>query len=264
MPLGVNAENRNCSVRSTGSSMNAIANLALRQNRFLFLELRRGVVAAFDIGAAEPGEFDCLTARRHHGVLATRSLRRDLDRCPEDARVNHLRRHRPLPDQLVDTLLVDVENAFELARREIEIRRPDGLVRFLRVLHPRLIAARTVVILTTEHAADDARRLLQRLVRKRGGVGTVIGDQTALTVHRIDSLKQPLRHLHRPLGGEAELAAGFLRQRGRRERRCGALDTRLLFNGCHRPRDVRANCVDQRLRGLLVEESGALVLQFAG
>ena len=66
----------------------------------------------------------------------------------------------------------------------------------------------------------------------------------------IDALKQPLRHLHRPLGGEAELAVGLLLQRRGREGRRGPLRERLLFDAGDRPRQVARQRVDQRV-GLL-------------
>ena len=53
--------------------MNLIADLTLRQDCFLLLELRRGVVAAFDIGAAESCKFDRLAARRQAVLLPRRA-----------------------------------------------------------------------------------------------------------------------------------------------------------------------------------------------
>src|SRR4029434_9891640 len=94
-----------------------------------------------------------------------------------------------LPNQLVDPKFVDVEGAFELARSQVEIGRPDGLVRFLSVLDAWLMTPWRVVVLATEHAANDAGRFLQRFVRQRGGVGAVIRDQPALRVHGVEDRK---------------------------------------------------------------------------
>ena len=67
----------------------------------------------------------------------------------------------------------------------------------------------------------------------------MIGDQAFhLAVADVDALEQPLRDLHRPLGREPELAAGFLRERGGGERRRRALDARLLARRRDRPRHV--------------------------
>ena len=120
----------------------AIADLALRQDRFLLLELRGRIVAAFDVGAAEAGELDRLAAGGQHRDVAAGPFAEISTRRPQHARIHHLRRHRPLPDQLVDLQLVGVEHAFELARRQAEIGRANRLVRFLRVLDARLVAPR--------------------------------------------------------------------------------------------------------------------------
>src|SRR5688572_10547355 len=55
--------------------VNLIANLALRQDRLLLLELRRGIIAAFDVGTAETCKLDRLAAGRQHRGLAVRRLR---------------------------------------------------------------------------------------------------------------------------------------------------------------------------------------------
>ena len=116
----------------------------------------------------------------------------------------------------------------EVLRRQAEVGRADRLVRFLRVLHPRLVAPRPRVVVVAEHLADDARRLAQRLLAERGRVGAVVGDEAFdLAAADLHALEQPLRDLHRPLGREPELAAGFLRERGRGERRRGPLDAGL-------------------------------------
>ena len=72
-----------------------------RQDRLLIVERRRRIVAALDVGAEEPGELDRLARGGEHPV-ALAGRRRDLDRGAQQPRVGHLRRDRPLPDQLVD------------------------------------------------------------------------------------------------------------------------------------------------------------------
>ena len=211
MPLRLSAHERD---RRRAVAVNPIADAALRQDRFLLLELRRGIVAAFDVGATEAGKLDRLAACSKDRGLAVGTLGRNLERRPQHPRIHHLRRHRALPDQLVDSHLVWIEHAFELARRQAEVGGTNRFVRFLRVLDARLIAARSVVVVGAEHLANHARRLVDRLVGQRRGVGSMVGDETFhLTVTDVDALEQPLRHLHRSLGGEPELAAGFLRQR---------------------------------------------------
>src|SRR5215213_1281711 len=54
----------------------------------------------------------------------------------------------------VISIVVRVEHALELTRRQAEVGRPDRFVSLLSVLHPRLVATRTGVILTPEHLTD--------------------------------------------------------------------------------------------------------------
>ncbi len=101
----------------------ALADGERRQHRLLLFELRGRVVAAFDVRAAETGELDRLARRGEDRLLAVVRLRRDLDRRAQDARVHHLRRHRPLPDQFVDAQIV--------ARRARLRATPAALVKFV-------------------------------------------------------------------------------------------------------------------------------------
>ena len=126
--------------------MDLITDFALRQDGFLLLEFCCGIITAFDVGATEPRELDRLSARRKESGLTAGTLGRHLERRPKHPRIDHLRRHRALPDQLVDAHLVGIEHTFELARREAEVGRTNRFVRFLGVLDARLIAARTVVV----------------------------------------------------------------------------------------------------------------------
>ena len=65
----------------------------------------------------------------------------------------------------------------------------------------------------------------------------MIRDQTfELAAAEVHALEQPLRDLHRPLGREPELAAGFLLQRRGGERRRRPLRARLLLDARDRPR----------------------------
>ena len=100
MPLRFRADQRD---RRRTVTMNAVADLALRKDRFLLLELRRRIVTAFDVRATKAGELDRLSAGGEHCRFARRTLRRNLEARPQHTRIDHLRRHRPLPDQLVDS-----------------------------------------------------------------------------------------------------------------------------------------------------------------
>src|SRR5262245_7164354 len=169
-----------------------VANAALRQDGFLLFELRNRVVAAFYVRPSKTCELNRLAAGREHRNVTARRVCGNLDRRPKHAGVNHLRRHRPFPDQLVNFQVVAVEHPFELTWRKAEVCRANRFVRFLGVLDPRLISTRPIVILAAKHFANDARRFLKRLVRQRRGIRTVIGDQTFhLAVADIDALEQP-------------------------------------------------------------------------
>ena len=85
-----------------------------------------------------------------------------------------------------------------------------------------------------------------------------------LVVSSFNALEEPLRHLHRPLGREPELAAGFLRQRRCGERRRGSLDARLLLERRDRPRHVGAHGLDERGRLFFTQQPRVLILQCAG
>ena len=88
-----------------------------------------------------------------------------------------------------------------------------------------------------------------RLFAERRRVGAVIGDEAFdLAVADLHALEQPLRHLHRPLGREAELAARLLRQRRRGERRRRPLGAGLRLDRRDLPRQVRLQPVGQASR----------------
>jgi hypothetical protein len=229
--LGIGPEQHDRRCRAATFNLYAIADGAVRKNGFLLFEFGGGIVATLDIRAAEAGKLDGFPTRGQGRRFAVRPFRRDLEGRPQDTGIDHLRRHRPFPDQVVDLEAVGVEDLFELTGREPKVGRTNRFVRFLRVLHTCLITTRTVVVLATEHLANHARRFVQCLIRERRRIGAVIGDQTFhLIVADFDALEQALRHLHRAFGGEPEFATRLLRQRGCREWWRGTLNTRLLFD----------------------------------
>ena len=92
VPLRLGADERD---RRRTVAMNAVADAALREDRFLFLELRRRIVAAFDVGATEAGKLDRLSARREHRRLARR------DPCAEISRLVRSTRASTICDAIV-------------------------------------------------------------------------------------------------------------------------------------------------------------------
>ncbi len=115
----------------------------LRQQGFLFLELRRRIVTALDVRAPETGKLDRLPGCGEDRRLAVRAGAGDLHARAQHPCVHHLRRHGPLPDQVVDAQVVAIERILERRWRRHEIRRPDGFVRLLCVLHLGGVAARS-------------------------------------------------------------------------------------------------------------------------
>ena len=163
------------------------------------------LVAAFLIDGQEAVEGDHLAGCAQAG-LAVRGF--DLDRGAVQTRGLHLRSDHPLPDQFVQTLKVRIEpHGF---RQTGDIGGPDRFVRFLSVLGLDLVEARFGRdIGGAVFLADDLARLGQALGADRNAVGPHIGDQAAGFV---DAFIQFLRRLHGALGGEAQLARGFLLQ----------------------------------------------------
>ena len=109
----------------------------LRQDRFLLLELRRRIVAAFDVRAAEAGELDRLAARGEDAAFAARPA------CAGDLDASSAARARP-PSATPSCASRSARRSAarrdrgrrsSWLRRQAEVGRPDRLVRFLRVLH---------------------------------------------------------------------------------------------------------------------------------
>ena len=116
-------------------------------------------------------------------------------------------------------------SANRLGQFERMARRADRFVGFLGVLDLRLDrrAARSGRILA-RHTRDATRSPggVDRHLGQVGRVGTHVGDVAVFV--------QALGDLHRPPGGEAELAVGFLLQRAGGERRRRARGVRLVFD----------------------------------
>ena len=180
------------------------------------------LVAAFLIDGQEAVEGDHLAGGAQAGLAVGRL---DLDRGAVQARGLHLRGDHPLPDQFVETLKIRIEtHGIGVAG---DIGRPDRLVRLLGVLGLDLVEARLGRdIGGPVFLADHLARLSQTFRADRHAVGPHIGDQAAGLV---DALIQFLRRLHGALGGEAQLARGFLLQgRGGEGRRRIAANRLLL------------------------------------
>ena len=164
---------------------------------------------------------------------------------------DHLPGDRALPDQLVQAAAIVVEEARDLRRRAQRGGRAHRFVGFLRVLGLGLVG----VGLVRQGAGAESRAItsrisLTRIVRQADRVGTHVADQ-ADRAFLADghAFIQLLRDLHGALGGEAELARGFLLQGGSGERRGRAA---LAFLAGH------VGDVQRALRGLLDAQARGL------
>ena len=120
--------------------------------------LVRPLVASLDVDAEEPVEQQRLAGRAEHVRVAV-GRRLDVDADLVEARLGHLRRDGALPDQRVQAELVAVERAGDAFGRPERRRRPDRLVRLLRVARARLVAPRLLErVLRPELAPHDLRR----------------------------------------------------------------------------------------------------------
>ncbi len=128
----------------------------------------------------------------------------------------------------------------------------DRLVCFLRVLHLRRIHAR---LRGQELLAIEILHLCAGGFHRRGGqgdgVGTHVGDEALLV--------QGLRHGHRPLCGEAELAPCFLLERRGAERFVGTAAVRLRLDAVDLHRGLEER-LGQGLRRCFVEYGEGIVL----
>ena len=172
-----------------------------------------GVVAALDVGAEEARELDDLPGRAERRGVGRALAGEDRRARLEQARVGHLARDGPLPDEVVERALVARE-ADLAARAHLRARRADGLVRLLRVAHlGRELPRRGRQELLAVAPLDGRAGGVERLLRERRRVGSHVGDVALLV--------ELLGRLHRAPRAHAELAVGLLLQRRRDEGRAG-------------------------------------------
>ena len=208
------------------------------------VQLGLGVVGALDVGLEEAVEGDDLAGRGELGGLPGAGVADHPDRHRVTGGVLHLAGDRALPDQLVQAEVVAAQARLR-RRAEAVTGRAHRLVRLLGVLHLALVGARRVrhVLRAVELPGLRAGGVDRRL-RQRDAVGPHVGDVAVLV--------QLLRHLHRVLGGEAELAGRLLLQRRGAKRRVRRALVRLALNGGDRERGA-LQAGGQAARGLLVE-----------
>ncbi len=207
------------------------------QQALAVVEVGLGVVRALDVDPQVAGEGDRAArrrpfgGRRRRGRIERRGQRgHDPHRHGLAHRVGHLRRQRPLPDQVVEPQVGAPQVALELLRRAPPVaRRADGLVRFLGVLHRAAVLAGSLgqVVVAVQLAHLGAGRG-DGLVRERDRVGPHVGDVAPL----VEALGRP-HHLAR---GHGQLAPALLLQRRGDEGRLGRAAVRPFVDGRRRCR----------------------------
>ncbi|MCY1229099.1 hypothetical protein D9M72_414540 [compost metagenome] len=179
---------------------------------FLGVIVPAAFVLAFLIGGEEAGEGDDGTGRRELGVAAVRSHRTEADGGRGALGVAHLGGNGALPDELVEPEFVTRELLSHLRRgAEGVAGGADGLVGFLRVgCLAGVNTGRLRHVLRAVEFGGLAPGSRHGFIAQRGRVRTHIGDVAVFV--------EALGHLHGALGGEPQLAARFLLQRGGGER----------------------------------------------
>ena len=178
----------------------------------------------------------------------------DIDRrLVKDRRV-HLRRHKALPDELVNLELIFLQILLDVFRAPGGRRRTNRFVRVLRVLLRLEGVGRLRQKLRAILLADQLAHLGDRVVRDARRIGTHVGDQADGSLFaQINAFIQALGDHHGALHAEAQLARGVLLELAGRKRGSRILAPLFLLDRAHRPR-CALEFLFQLLRRLLVGE----------
>ena len=199
------------------------------------------VIAAFFIDRQIAGEEHDLAGGAQAGLAVVAF---DIDRGALDAGAFHLRGDHPLPDQLVQAAQIRLQP--QRAGIATQAGGADGFVRLLGVLGLDLVVARRLgdIVLAID-LADDIAGFGDAFWAHGDAVGSHIGDQADGLAADVDAFIQLLGGLHGALGGEAQLARGFLLQGRGGEGRGGRALAGLLLDGG----DLEHGLFDRRLGG---------------
>ena len=145
---------------------------------------------------------------------------------------HHLAGDGAFPDQLVEFELIGCQGLFDIAIGYAQRRgRANGLVGLLCVFGFGFVGDRFVGhVFLAVAIGDHGTNLVDRLLCQRDRVGTHVGDQTNFALANVDTFVQFLRGAHGALSAKAQLARGFLLQRGGRERCRRAATTLFLVD----------------------------------
>ena len=183
-----------------------------------------GSAGYLHVGLQEAGEGDGAARRGEDAIAAIRGLARHEHLHRRALRVGHLRRDRPLPNQLVELEFLRVQLATQLARSGKGLTsRANSLVSLLRVLHLAGILTRgtrhilrPIELPGLRASSIDARLRQCRRIRAH--------------IRNMAVLVQTLRYAHRPLRGVVQFPAGLLLERRRHKWRIRTSRIRFLFN----------------------------------
>ena len=180
------------------------------------------LVAPLQVDGPEPSEFQHRPGRPEvvH-VSGIPACRVDVNRGRLGYGVRHLARQHPFPDQGVEPQLLGAKVWFQRGRVAVNRRRADGLMCLLgrlgtAAVHPRLVGPELLAI----PACDILPRLVDRRRCYLRRIGPHVRDEADRPSRaHVKPFVQLLRHGHRPLGSEPELAPCLLLHGAGGERR---------------------------------------------
>lgn len=201
----------------------------MRRRRFQWRQLAFGVLGIVPALLVEGGEAVKLhtEARGLEQVLAGVNIR---CHCIVEG-ICHLAGEEPLPDELVELVLIGGKAVLDLVRAHFDHGGTDGLMSILGIgfglIHP--LGRRQV--LGAELFADVLGSVCLGLVRDTQRVGTHVGNEThGAHARYLHAFVELLGCLHGAAGLEAQLAGGLLLEGRGGEGRCRALSADALLH----------------------------------
>jgi hypothetical protein len=147
----------------------------------------------------------------------------EVERRRIENRRRHLRRHEPLPDELIQLEVLVLDVSLDIVRLARRIRRTNRFVRVLRIgllVVPVKLRPRLREIFVAKVALHDFTRGQCGAFRHTRAVRAHVRDEARGALGaEVRALVQRLRDPHRAFGAEAEFLGGFLLQRAGGERR---------------------------------------------
>ena len=185
----------------------------LRQRRFA---RRHVVIRAFLIHRGEARKLLVFAIEAHSNAIAA-----DFHRHRFVEGGHHLARQEAVVNQLIEVVLLLRQRRLDAVRRAVDVGRADGFMRVLRVLAPLVLVRLLRQIVAAETLRDVLAQGIQGFIRNANAVRTDVADNTLRALaFKVNAFVELLDNLHRLCRREAQFSAGFLLQRGRRER-CG-------------------------------------------